>query len=879
MATRSKETPSGKKLDSKASKNHPSKGYLPQPAYSNVDAGGVDFSESTFNKHAAILGDPRLGQRMYSVQRASFVLRLQSDYGNQYVQRLVDHVTRKSEDTSQPDEASRHSSEFYHQVEQRLSAHSNQTLQGKLVVGPADDKHERHADEVAKRVVGEIRDAPQQQGAAVSQELQRDSFDELEEEELIQAKPLDLQRQIGLEGGEVEADVEQSIQSTRGQGRALPDDVRASMESSLSSDFSGVKVHTGSESDTLNRELGSRAFTTGSDIFIRHQDYSPSSSKGQELLAHELTHVVQQGAAGLPRQLDVQSAPSGEDIGLDRIQRNLIPESQQAFKTATMANLDYAEKGVWTRDYMPEDHQKKLIDVTGWWKKITSAVAGLFKKKSDEPSPFDKLKDFLRAFLLGKYAYFLDLWEAKPETKALTEEEKEKKRNSTYLPKALENRDKFSALLSKGIAAPETRAFLRDENFEGALPITEEEASEAANGPRIDVRGTYWGSKWLKLVGQHLFIVYTDEKGEQWYFRGEPDTSDPPMTTASWGKYDSNTIDFDPSAPSKTVLMGDKAASKVDALIEATGTIKRMKVPYVAHQLEGLKISGENCNASAWTILDRAGVPKSKPSGLYPGWGHELGDFLGEGEKVDPEEADPTSGDPYEICLSEGAASLEIYRDRGKVEEIGKLPDETRVSLLRTVDDMARVRTEGGMLGWVDSGELIREQIREVGRPFKIAGDKGTTVMTLHVVAMANAAVPVEGGQIVEVLDSKFKVGDPEVDLVKIRYSIGTDEYEARVWNKDLVALATKEAETVEAKPVVISDKYNILRPASDSPVAFLDMFGGDTHEGIDVPTRIKVLDSLYPDGLEGWENVHVLNIDSGVEGHIGFGDLKAHLT
>lgn len=62
-------------------------------------------------------------------------------------------------------------------------------------------------------------------------------------------------------------------------------------------DFSRVKVHTDAKSDQLNRSIQAKAFTTGQDVFFRHGAYDPSSRGGQELIAHELTHVVQQGSA------------------------------------------------------------------------------------------------------------------------------------------------------------------------------------------------------------------------------------------------------------------------------------------------------------------------------------------------------------------------------------------------------------------------------------------------------------------------------------------------------------------------------------------------------------------------------------------------------
>ena len=55
-----------------------------------------------------------------------------------------------------------------------------------------------------------------------------------------------------------------------------------------------MRVHTGPRADSLNHTLQAKAFTTGQDIFFRQGAYNPASSGGQELLAHELTHVVQQ---------------------------------------------------------------------------------------------------------------------------------------------------------------------------------------------------------------------------------------------------------------------------------------------------------------------------------------------------------------------------------------------------------------------------------------------------------------------------------------------------------------------------------------------------------------------------------------------------------
>jgi hypothetical protein len=78
----------------------------------------------------------------------------------------------------------------------------------------------------------------------------------------------------------------------------------------MGADFSGVKVHTDTQSDQLNQSIQARAFTTKQDIFFRKGAYDPSSPGGQELIAHELTHVMQQNGSDVSLQRII-SAPCG----------------------------------------------------------------------------------------------------------------------------------------------------------------------------------------------------------------------------------------------------------------------------------------------------------------------------------------------------------------------------------------------------------------------------------------------------------------------------------------------------------------------------------------------------------------------------------------
>jgi len=109
-------------------------------------------------------------------------------------------------------------------------------------------------------------------------------------------RTLELARK-GDGAAEVSSDVESGIERERGGGQAMDSHTQRQMESAFGADFSGVRIHTGAESHSLNRAVNAVAFTTGSDIFFSDGAYAPGNSSGRELLAHELTHVVQQGAA------------------------------------------------------------------------------------------------------------------------------------------------------------------------------------------------------------------------------------------------------------------------------------------------------------------------------------------------------------------------------------------------------------------------------------------------------------------------------------------------------------------------------------------------------------------------------------------------------
>src|SRR5438876_626026 len=81
-------------------------------------------------------------------------------------------------------------------------------------------------------------------------------------------------------------------------GTPLPPSLSVSMGSALGSNLDAVRVHTGQQAASAAKELNANAFTRGQDIFFGTGRYQPDTTEGQKLLAHELTHTIQQGASG-----------------------------------------------------------------------------------------------------------------------------------------------------------------------------------------------------------------------------------------------------------------------------------------------------------------------------------------------------------------------------------------------------------------------------------------------------------------------------------------------------------------------------------------------------------------------------------------------------
>jgi hypothetical protein len=114
---------------------------------------------------------------------------------------------------------------------------------------------------------------------------------------------------VGTLGQETGGDLESRLNQSRGGGTPLAEPVRQFMEPRFGADFSGVRVHTDGGAVQMSRDLQAQAFTTGQDIYFGAGKYDPGSEDGKRLLAHELTHVVQQNGGKSAKQIQKQGEP------------------------------------------------------------------------------------------------------------------------------------------------------------------------------------------------------------------------------------------------------------------------------------------------------------------------------------------------------------------------------------------------------------------------------------------------------------------------------------------------------------------------------------------------------------------------------------------
>ena len=161
---------------------------------------------------------------------------------------------------------------------------------------------------------------------------------------------------------ELDEETATRINQERGGGQPLESGLGQQMGAALKSDLSDVRVHTSPAADQLSRQLSATAFTTGQDIFFRQGTYEPQSSAGQELIAHEVTHVVQQSSGQVSSSGPMTvNAPGdrhereAEATAKSLVHRQTAPEEEEEVQTKRAEQEGEGPVQMQTQDNLEEE--------------------------------------------------------------------------------------------------------------------------------------------------------------------------------------------------------------------------------------------------------------------------------------------------------------------------------------------------------------------------------------------------------------------------------------------------------------------------------------------------------------------------------------------
>lgn len=168
-------------------------------------------------------------------------------------------------------------------------------IRPKLKIGAPNDKYEQEADRVADQVMNmsePIKSSLPGTSSQLDRTISPKSISPLKCNTCLENKNL-IQKKEN-ETTEVFPATDSNIQSIEGSGKPLSRSERSFFESRFGEDFSDVRIHNDSRATSITRSINARAFTLGQNVVFGTGEYSLDSATGKKLLAHELTHVVQQ---------------------------------------------------------------------------------------------------------------------------------------------------------------------------------------------------------------------------------------------------------------------------------------------------------------------------------------------------------------------------------------------------------------------------------------------------------------------------------------------------------------------------------------------------------------------------------------------------------
>ncbi len=187
--------------------------------------------------------------------------------------------------------------------------------------------------------------APEEEAIHLKPEEEEASV-QMKEEEEVQAKSSGRTRRTAERSEKIKAkkpgsDFSNKLNARKGQGRELPETIKTKMETTFGADFSNIRIHTDQTAINLAKEINAQAFAIENNIFFNTGKFKPDTQEGLHLLAHELTHTIQQGAVA-PKEFDTEKiSPADEklELGSEKISSLPVDTASQA----TLPEPDFSE--------------------------------------------------------------------------------------------------------------------------------------------------------------------------------------------------------------------------------------------------------------------------------------------------------------------------------------------------------------------------------------------------------------------------------------------------------------------------------------------------------------------------------------------------------
>ncbi|MFN3848744.1 MAG: DUF4157 domain-containing protein [Spirosomataceae bacterium] len=263
-------------------------------------------------------------------------------------------------------------------------------VQAKIEIGQPNDPYEQEADAMAEQVVQKKEVEPNQKD---KQKLQTKPISE-------SVSPIVQKKRNEEEESGVSQGFEKQLNSTKGGGSPMPESVKSEMESGFGHDFSSVRLHTDSNAVQMSKNLNAQAFAHGNDVYFNENKYNPHTTDGKKLLAHELTHTVQQGK-GVKKKMIQKAGAASESFtskkGYGKIERN----SNSFYIEVTKMKVPNFKKGFMKKiPFTLPKTERENLQIQDWENEFTDS-------KSIAQHVSDKLKTAPKPIIKGSTLYGL----------------------------------------------------------------------------------------------------------------------------------------------------------------------------------------------------------------------------------------------------------------------------------------------------------------------------------------------------------------------------------------------------------------------------------------------------------------------------------------